>query len=71
MRVGRASDVTPATVLNVIARKTQAPPRPVYVETISRQTTRKVRHAQSSNATSPVDDEYGVHLLGDDPVRDT
>ncbi len=68
LRVGRASDVTPAAVLNVLARKTQTPPKPVYIENISRPATRKPRHGQSSSATSPVDDEYGVQPLGDDPV---
>ncbi|KAF8916271.1 hypothetical protein CPB85DRAFT_1290585 [Mucidula mucida] len=69
LRVGRASDVTPAAVLNVLARKTQTPPKPVYIENISRPATRKPRHGQSSSATSPVDDEYGVQPLGDDPFE--
>ncbi|PBK72447.1 actin-related protein [Armillaria solidipes] len=51
LRVGRASDVTPIAVPNVIARRTTLTPAPVFVEGISRP--RKGRHGTSSAADSP------------------
>ncbi|KAG7444906.1 actin-like ATPase domain-containing protein [Guyanagaster necrorhizus] len=51
LRVGRASDVTPVAVPNVIARKTTPTPTPVFVKGISRP--QKGRHGTPSVANSP------------------
>ncbi|KZT10183.1 actin-like ATPase domain-containing protein [Laetiporus sulphureus 93-53] len=66
LRVGRASDVTPVTVPNVIARKEKPPvPEPTYVEGISRP--RKDKARVQSSALPPNGDEYSVALNSDDP----
>lgn len=66
LRVGRASDVTPVTVPNVIARKTTDAPPPTFIKAISRPRKGRVR------AMPPLptgDDEYAVTRASDDPVR--
>ncbi len=65
LRVGRASDVTPQTVPNVIARKTTNAPEPTFFKGISR--------PQDGRAHPPPPppngDEYAVARASDDPVR--
>jgi len=68
MRVGRASDVTPVTVPNVIARKTSNAPTPTFIKRISRP--RKGHgHARALPSTPTSNDEYAVARGSDDPVR--
>ncbi|KAH9940809.1 actin-like ATPase domain-containing protein [Epithele typhae] len=63
---GRASDVSPLVVPNVIARKHTAPvPSPTYVEGISRPRDDRKRSAPSTLA--PSGDEYGITIASDDP----
>ncbi|OAX43971.1 actin-related protein [Rhizopogon vinicolor AM-OR11-026] len=65
LRIGRASDVNPASIPNVIARKHKPPtPLPTYVEGISRP--RKGQSPQLSSAGSN-GDEYAVNITSDDP----
>ncbi|GBE86660.1 hypothetical protein SCP_0905400 [Sparassis crispa] len=65
VRVGRASDVNPVTIPNVIARKHTRPVlAPKYVEGISRPRAAARAHAA---ATPPNGDEYSVSLTSDDP----
>ncbi|KZT69246.1 actin-like ATPase domain-containing protein [Daedalea quercina L-15889] len=65
LRIGRASDVTPVTVPNVIARKHKPPvPELRYVEGISRPRNDSIRTA---SVTAPTGDEYAVPLNSDDP----
>ncbi|KAG1788244.1 uncharacterized protein HD556DRAFT_1434112 [Suillus plorans] len=65
LRIGKASDVTPASIPNVIARKHKPPvPVPIHVEGISRP--RKGQVPQLSSA-SPDGDEYAVDITSDDP----
>lgn len=67
LRIGRASDVTPATIPNVIARKHKPPvPPPVFVEGISRP--RKDRERGQVSTVVQPGDEYSVGLASDDPV---
>ncbi|GJE93211.1 actin-like ATPase domain-containing protein [Phanerochaete sordida] len=66
LRIGRASDVTPATVPNVIARKHQPPvPPPAFVEGISRP--RKDRERGQVSTVVQSGDEYSVGPASDDP----
>ncbi|KAH9990563.1 actin-related protein [Russula vinacea] len=64
LRVGRASDVTPVTVPNVIARKTINAPTPTFVKRISRP--RKGR-ARALPPLPTSNDEYAVVRGSDDP----
>jgi actin-related protein len=66
LRVGRASDVTPVTVPNVIARKTINAPTPTFIKRISRP--RKGR-ARALPPLPTSNDEYAVVRGSDDPVR--
>lgn len=67
LRIGKASDVTPATIPNVIARR-HAPPVPpsAFVEGISRP--RKDRERGQVSTVAQPGDEYSVGLASDDPV---
>lgn len=66
LRIGRASDVTPASIPNVIARKHKPPaPVPTYVEGISRP--RKGQAPQLSVSANADGDEYAVDITSDDP----
>lgn len=66
LRVGRASDVMPIIVPNVIARKHEPPvPEPRYIEGISRPRRDK---APTESSSSQSHDEYAVPLNSDDPV---
>ncbi|PIL24870.1 hypothetical protein GSI_12757 [Ganoderma sinense ZZ0214-1] len=66
LRIGRASDVTPLTIPNVIARKqTSAVPPQTYVEGISRP--REERKRSTPSTTAPSGDEYAVTIASDDP----
>ncbi|KAI0630868.1 actin-like ATPase domain-containing protein [Trametes polyzona] len=66
LRIGRASDVTPLTIPNVVARKHAPPvPRPTYVQGISRP--REERRRATPSTTAPSGDEYGVNVASDDP----
>jgi actin-related protein 8 len=68
LRIGKASDVSPATVLNVVARKCKSPvPRSTPVQRISRP--RKDRHPTSNSEAEQNEDEHNVSLTSDDPVR--
>jgi actin-related protein 8 len=68
MRIGRASDVTPLSVPNVIARKHKPPvPPSQFVPGISRP--RKERERGHVSTVSQTGDEYSVALASDDPVR--
>ncbi|KAI0286071.1 hypothetical protein BGY98DRAFT_944817 [Russula aff. rugulosa BPL654] len=64
LRVGRASDVTPVTVPNVIARKTINAPAPTCVKGISRP---RKSHARALSPSSTSNDEYTVARGPDDP----
>lgn len=67
LRIGRASDVNPITVPNVVARKTKPPvPTTAFVEGISRP--RKGKKAAHTSIVPQKDDEYGISLASDDPV---
>lgn len=67
LRIGRASDVTPISVPNVIARKYKPPVPPAsFVEGVSRPRKDRER-GQASTVTQP-GDEYSVGLASDDPV---
>ena len=66
LRVGRASDVTPTTVPNVIARKTANAPAPTFVKAISRP---KKGRARALPPLPTSNDEYAVTRASDDPVR--
>ncbi|KAG1770743.1 hypothetical protein EDD22DRAFT_977106 [Suillus occidentalis] len=66
LRIGRASDVTPASIPNVIARKHKPPaPVPTYVEGISRP--RKGQAPQLAVSANSDGDEYAVDIASDDP----
>ncbi|CAL1714580.1 unnamed protein product [Somion occarium] len=66
LRVGRASDVTPVTVPNVIARKQkEAVPEPVFVPNIIRP--REDRKRGHPAFIPQPNDEYGISLQSDDP----
>ncbi|KIJ20923.1 hypothetical protein PAXINDRAFT_95903 [Paxillus involutus ATCC 200175] len=65
LRIGKASDVTPLSVPNVIARKHKPPiPEPTFVESITRP--RKGRDVHSSTPHPPNGDEYAVSPPSDD-----
>ncbi|KAF8141563.1 hypothetical protein EV363DRAFT_1308450 [Boletus edulis] len=65
LRIGKASDVTPITVANVIARKCNGPvPEPEYIENVARP--RKGRNLPSANSDG---DEYEVASPSDDPFE--
>ncbi|KAI0676080.1 actin-like ATPase domain-containing protein [Trametes maxima] len=66
LRIGRASDVTPLTIPNVVARKQTPPiPTPVYVEGISRP--KEGRRRATPSTSTPSGDEYAVTMASDDP----
>ncbi|KAF9240697.1 hypothetical protein BU15DRAFT_87583 [Melanogaster broomeanus] len=68
LRIGKASDVTPLSVPNVIARKHKPPtPEPTYVENIARP--RKGRSAPSTTLHPSNGDEYAVAPPSDDPFE--
>ncbi|TFY69107.1 hypothetical protein EVJ58_g619 [Rhodofomes roseus] len=64
LRIGRACDVTPVAIPNVIARKYNPVPEPRFVEGISRPRKSNIRTAP---AAPPAGDEYAVALNSDDP----
>lgn len=68
LRIGRASDVSPVTVLNVIARKCK-PPIPSFprVDRILRPRKDR-RHHPSESEIEQNEDEYSIPLTSDDPV---
>ncbi|KZP09887.1 actin-like ATPase domain-containing protein [Athelia psychrophila] len=67
LRVGRAMDVNPTSVPNVIARKHKPPvPEPTFTERISRPRVRRLDPSSLATSTSE-EDEYAVHALSDDP----
>ena len=67
LKIGRASDVTPVMVPNVIARKQKVPPsKPFFIEGISRALKDRER-GHVSTVVQP-GDEYSVSLASDDPV---
>ena len=66
LRVGRASDVTPVTVPNVIARKTINPPAPTHIKGIYRPGKGRARALPPPPANG---DEYAIARGSDDPVR--
>ncbi|EGN96670.1 hypothetical protein SERLA73DRAFT_111324 [Serpula lacrymans var. lacrymans S7.3] len=69
LRVGKASDVNPISVPNVIARKHQPPtPTPSFVEGILRP--RKGRSNLQNSTQSQNGDEYAVNVSSDDPFDD-
>ncbi|TFY71544.1 hypothetical protein EVG20_g1464 [Dentipellis fragilis] len=66
LRIGRASDMTPVTIPNVVARKTKPPvPESVFVEGISRPL--RGRSKPATPATPAPADEYAVVTASDDP----
>ncbi|EJF64395.1 actin-like ATPase domain-containing protein [Dichomitus squalens] len=66
LRIGRASDVTPLSVPNVIARRySSTVPSQTYVEGISRP--REDRKRSTPSTTAPPGDEYAVNVASDDP----
>jgi actin-related protein 8 len=68
LRIGKASDVSPITVLNVVARKCNPPvPGSDQIERISRP--RKGRRRASESETEKIDEEYDTSVTSDDPVR--
>jgi actin-related protein len=68
LRIGKASDVSPATVLNVVARKCKPPvPRSAPAQRISRP--RKDGNPTLDSEVEKNEDEYNVSLTSDDPVR--
>lgn len=68
IRIGKASDVFPVTVPNVVARKINPPsaaPAPAFVEGIYRPRSDAVLKQEDSSASK---DEYTVTVTSDDPV---
>ncbi|KII85873.1 hypothetical protein PLICRDRAFT_700670 [Plicaturopsis crispa FD-325 SS-3] len=66
LRIGRAADVNPVSVPNVIARRNKPPvPIPAFVEGISRPRIGR-HHPYAKDVPSDVD-EYAVPLTSDDP----
>ncbi|KAA1469027.1 actin-like ATPase domain-containing protein [Dentipellis sp. KUC8613] len=66
LRIGRASDMTPVTIPNVVARKTKPPvPETVFIEGISRPL--RGRSKPAAPATPAPADEYAVITASDDP----
>ncbi|EPQ56568.1 actin-like ATPase domain-containing protein [Gloeophyllum trabeum ATCC 11539] len=72
LRIGRASDVNPLTVPNVIAHKHKPPvPEPVFVEGISRpRKSRSGRPTRRRSTSASQTDEYAVQALSDDPFEE-
>ena len=67
VRIGRASDVTPFSIPNVIARKHKPPVPPLkFVEGVSRPLPERERGHVSTVAQPG--DEYSVATSSDDPV---
>ncbi|KAI0064006.1 actin-like ATPase domain-containing protein [Artomyces pyxidatus] len=67
LRIGRASDMTPASIPNVIARKTQPPaPSPIFVESITRPRKSRPKPVPSSSE----EDEQATPAPSDDPFDD-
>jgi actin-related protein 8 len=68
LRIGRACDMTPASIPNVIARKTNSPVlEHTFVEGVLRP--RKGRAKPIAPPASTNGDEYAVATTSDDPVR--
>ncbi|KAF9269156.1 actin-related protein [Marasmius fiardii PR-910] len=68
LRVGKASDVNPVTVPNVVARKTKPPVSPPsFVEGVSRP--RTVKRSRRSGA-DPEQNEYAESLTSEDPFEE-
>lgn len=68
LNIGKASEVTPFSIPNVIARKHEPPvPEPIFVEGVMRP--RKSRHSTTSIPQPSNGDEYAVAPASDDPVR--
>jgi actin-related protein 8 len=68
LRIGKACDVNPVTIPNVIARKQKSPvPKPTYIEGVARPNTIRSK-TQASSSTSPDADEYSVSVASDDPA---
>ncbi|KAJ7446742.1 hypothetical protein FB451DRAFT_1291356 [Mycena latifolia] len=68
LRLGKASDVFPVTVPNVVARKVNPPsdaPPPKFVEAIYRP--RKGNTVPQEEESSENNDEYAVNITSDDP----
>ncbi|KDQ61367.1 hypothetical protein JAAARDRAFT_203897 [Jaapia argillacea MUCL 33604] len=71
LRIGKASDVTPVTIPNVIARKHQAPvPIVPFVEGITRPRKSRLLSQRSPPALPPGADEYAVARVSDDPFEE-
>ena len=67
MRIGRACDVNPVSIPNVIARKAKGPvPDRIYREGVSRP--RRGRERGQPSVVAQSGDEYAVSLASDDPV---
>jgi len=68
LRIGKASDVNPACVPNVIARKQKEPvPLPIFPEGIYRPRNRQPKSLSLASVENG--DEYAVTAQSDDPVR--
>ncbi|KAK7056412.1 Actin-like protein arp8 [Paramarasmius palmivorus] len=69
LRIGRASDVNPVTVPNVIARRTTGPvSAPTFVEGVSRP--RKTKKSQRQSGADENVDEYAITTSSDDPFEE-
>lgn len=69
LRIGKASEVTPVSLPNVIARKHKPPvPEPTFVEGIMRARSRTT--PPSSTPQPPNGDEYAVAPASDDPFEE-
>ncbi|KAI6094362.1 hypothetical protein EDD16DRAFT_1686093 [Pisolithus croceorrhizus] len=69
LRIGKASEVTPVSLPNVIARKHKLPiPEPTFVEGIMRPRSRTT--PPSSTPQPPSGDEYAVAPASDDPFEE-
>ena len=68
LRIGKASDVSPITVLNLVARKCNPPvPGSDQLERITRP--RKNRQRVPESETEKNEEEYDISATSDDPVR--
>ena len=68
LRIGKACDVSPITVLSLVARKCKPPvPEADQVERITRR--RKDRRQAPESETEKNEEEYDVPVTSDDPVR--
>ncbi|KIM58979.1 hypothetical protein SCLCIDRAFT_16606 [Scleroderma citrinum Foug A] len=68
LRIGKASEVTPLSIPNVIARKHQPPvPEPAFIEGVIRP--RKSRNTSTSTPQPSNGDEYAVTTVSDDPFE--